>query len=207
MEEAPAITPEFQDFKNIKTFEIKIKELNYTLSIGDNSSHINFSLTPKEGNELFEYEESYNLDKLIKINNIFKAIDSIKDVRNSFEELINTKNYSFEINNENINFILKIANFTKIIEVSLILRKKKLTPDKLINVLSQQINELKIENINLKIKHEQDINELKQEIIEIKELNNYLIDSFKKLKKYLKKKAIELMLILIFVLEKVLIIQ
>ena len=182
MEEAPAITPEFKDFINIKTFDVKIEELNYTLSISDNSTHINFSLTSKEGNEPFEYEESYNLEKLIKINNIFKTFESIKDARNSFEELINAKNYFFEKNNENINFILKIANFAKIIEVTLILRRKKLTTDKLINVLFQQINELKIENKNLKNKYEKDINELKKEIIEIKEQNNYLIDSLKKLK-------------------------
>ena len=68
MENADPITPEFQDFKNTKTFEVKIKESNYTFSISDNSTHINFSLIPKEGNDPFEYGENYSLNKLIKIN-------------------------------------------------------------------------------------------------------------------------------------------
>ena len=67
MENAEPITPEFHDFKNTKTFEVKTKESNYTLSISDNSTSINFSLIQKEGNDPFEYGESYSLNKLIKI--------------------------------------------------------------------------------------------------------------------------------------------
>ena len=132
------------------------------------------SLTQKEGNDPFEYGESYNLDSLIEINNIFKTFDSISDVRSSFEELLNTQRYSFEKNSENIKLILKIPNFAKTIEVSLFLRQKKFSTENLINVLNQQINDLKI-------KHEQDINELKKEIKEIKEQNNFIMDSYMKL--------------------------
>ena len=55
MENAEHITPEFHDFKNKKTFEVKIKESNYTFSISDN----------------------YSLNKLIKINNIFNKYSKI----------------------------------------------------------------------------------------------------------------------------------
>ncbi len=174
MEAAQTAIPEFQYLKNIKTYNVKIKELNYTLSISDNSNQLNLSLTQKEGNDPFEYGESYNLDSLIEINNIFKTFDSISDVRSSFEELLNTQRYSFEKNSENIKLILKIPNFAKTIEVSLFLRQKKFSTENLINVLSQQINDLKI-------KHEQDINELKKEIKEIKEQNNFIMDSYMKL--------------------------
>ena len=174
MEAAQTAIPEFQYLKNIKTYNVKIKELNYTLSISDNSNQLNLSLTQKEGNDPFEYGESYNLDSLMEINNIFKTFDSISDVRSSFEELLNTQRYSFEKNSENIKLILKIPNFAKTIEVSLFLRQKKFSTENLINVLSQQINDLKI-------KHEQDINELKKEIKEIKEQNNFIMDSYMKL--------------------------
>ena len=109
MEEPETITPEFKDYKNVKTFNVKIKEADYILSISESSIDIHFDLIQKEGNDPFEYEENYTLDKLKKINNVFKMFDSIENVRNSFEELINTQRYTFDKNDENIIFILKIT--------------------------------------------------------------------------------------------------
>ena len=65
--------------------------------------------------------------------------------------------------------------------MSLFLRKKRLSHEKLNHILNKQINELKNEIKNIKIKHEEDIFKLNQEMKEIKEQNNLLIDSNKKL--------------------------
>ena len=51
--------------------------------------------------------------------------DSIINVRNSIDEILNAKKYSIEKNDQNIVLILKISLFEKIIEVSLFLKKKK----------------------------------------------------------------------------------
>ena len=181
MEEVKSMTAQFQEFKNIKKFNIKIGEIDYILSISESETNINFSLTQKERNEPFEYGENYSLDKLIKINNIFKMFNSIHSVRNSFESLLNAKKYSFEKNNENIIFTVKINIFEEITDVSFVLNKKKLSKEEIESIVNRQINqikELKIEIDNLKIKHDKEIQELYKEIKEIKDQNKELIDMF-----------------------------
>ena len=131
MEEVEVISSNFQEFKNIKDFNIKIGEINYIFSISENNTDIKFVINQKEGIDLYEYEEHYNLDKLIKINDIFKMFNSINSVRKSFESLLNSKKYTFIKSNENIEFILKINVFEEIREVSLYLKKKELKKEDL----------------------------------------------------------------------------
>ena len=174
MEEVETITSHYQEFKNSKEFDIKIGELNYIFSISENNTDIKFVINQKEGIDLYEYEEHYNLDKLIKINDIFKMFNSINSVRKSFENLLNSKKYTFIKSNENIEFILKLNIFEEIREVSLYLKKKKLKKEDLENIVNRQkieIKELKTELDNLKIKHDREINELKEEIKQIKAQN------------------------------------
>ena len=64
MEEVETITSHYQEFKNSKEFDIKIGELNYIFSISENNTDIKFVINQKEGIDLYEYEEHYNLDKL-----------------------------------------------------------------------------------------------------------------------------------------------
>ena len=184
MEEVKSMTAQFQEFKNINKFNIKIGEIDYILSISESETNINFSLTQKERNEPFEYEENYSLDKLIKINNIFKMFDSIHTVRKSFESLLNAKKYSFEKNDENIIFTVQINIFEEITDVSFVLNKKKLSKEEIESIVNKQIyqiKELKIEIDNLKIKHDKEIKELNKEIKEIKDQNKELIKSNQKL--------------------------
>ena len=131
MEEVEIISSNFQEFKNIKDFNIKIGEINYIFSISENNTDIKFVINQKEGIDLYEYEEHYNLDKLIKINDIFKMFNSINSVRKSFESLLNSKKYTFIKSNENIEFILKFNVFEEIREVSLYLKKKELKKEDL----------------------------------------------------------------------------
>ena len=200
MEDVNSITPNFQEFKNIKDFNIKIGEINYIFSISESNTDINFVITQKERNDPFEYGEHYSLDKLIKINDIFKMFNSINAVRKSFESLLISKKYTFEKNDDNIIFTLKINIFEEITDVSFILNKKKLSKEEIEKIMNRQINEikeLKNEIENLKIKHDKDIKEIKeqnnkeikklyQEIEDIKKLskgviihNQQLFDSFK----------------------------
>ena len=174
MEEVETNTPLFQEFKNTKEFNIKIEEINYIISISESNTDIKFVINQKEGNDPYEYEDHYNLDKLIKINDIFKMFNSINSVRKSIENLLNSKKYSFIKSNENIEFILKLNIFEEIREISLYLKKKKLKKENLEIIMKRQkneIKELKTELENLKIKHDREINELKEEIKQIKEQN------------------------------------
>ena len=57
MEDDNYITPNFQEFKNIKDFNIKIGEINYILSISESNTDINFVIKQKERNDPFEYGE------------------------------------------------------------------------------------------------------------------------------------------------------
>ena len=182
MEEVKPISPIIQEFKNIKDFDIKIGKINYIFSISESNTDINFVITQKERAEPFEYGEHYSLDKLIKINDVFKMFKSINAVRKSFESLLNAKKYSFEKNDENIIFTVKINIFEEVTDVSFILNKKKLKKEEIEKILNRQINEineLKAEFENLKIKHDKEISELNKEIKEIKEQNKELLDLFK----------------------------
>ena len=209
MGEVEIISSNFQEFKNIKDFNIKIGEINYIFSISESNTDIKFSITQKEGIILSEYGGNYSLDKLIKINSIFKMFDSIHLVRKSFESLLNAKKYTFEKNEENIIFNIKINFFEEITEVSFILNKRILKKEEIEKIMNRQINEitvLKAEISNLKIKYDREIgqlnkdikdirdenykkiNELNKEIKEIKEQNKELINSNQKLSNLLIKK-------------------
>ena len=179
MEEFEAITPIFQEFNNTKEFNIKIGEIGYILTISENNTDIKFIVSQKERNDPFEYGEHYNLDKLIKINDIFKMFNSIHAVRKSIESLLNAKKYSFEKNDENLIFTVKINFFEEITDASFFLNKKKLTKEEMEKIMSKQnyeIKELKAEIENLKNKYDNEINKLNKEIKEIKEQNKELIN-------------------------------
>ena len=181
MEEVKSTTPIFQEFKNIKDFNIKIGEMNYIFSISESNTDINFVITQKERTDPFEYGEHYSLDKLIKINDIFKMFNSINAVRKSFESLLNAKKCSFEKNDENIMFTAKINIFEETKDVSFVLNKTKLKKEEIEKIVNRQINEikeLKNEIEILKIKHDKEISELNTEIKEIKEQNKKLFNLF-----------------------------
>ena len=166
MEEVKSISPMIQEFKNIKDFNIKIEEINYIFSISESNTDINFVITQKERTDPFEYGEHYSLDKLIKINDVFKMFNSINAVRKSFESLLNARKYSFKKNEENIIFTVKINIFEEVTDVSFILNKKKLNKEEIEKIVNRQINEikeLKAELENLKIKHDKEIKEIKEE--------------------------------------------
>ena len=101
--------------------------------------------------------------------------DTIKNVRNSIEEIFNAKKYSLEKNDENIILILKISLFEKLIDVSLFLKKKEIEQTKLIDIMRQQINDLKREIKELKNKYNEDIEKLNNEIINLKNTNKKIL--------------------------------
>ena len=148
MEEFEAITPIFQEFNNTKEFNIKIGEIGYILTISENNTDIKFIVSQKERNDPFEYGEHYNLDKL-------------HAVRKSIESLLNAKKYSFEKNDENLIFTVKINFFEEITDASFFLNKKKLTKEEMEKIMSKQnyeIKEQKAEIENLKNKYDNEIN-------------------------------------------------
>lgn len=175
----PIMTPEKP---NIQKFVVKINEEDYILLLDDDSNIINLSINEIEKDNYSEYGESYSLEQLIEINNIFKMFDSIKNVRNSVEDILKAQKYSLEKNNENnIIFTLKISAFEKLIDVSLLLKKKKMNQTNLIDIMRHQIKDLNNKIKNLNNKHKEDIEHLNKEMNELKEKYNKLQDTNERL--------------------------
>ena len=97
---------------------------------------------------IFSFEETYILEKLKKINNIFLIFDSIESMRDSIEKILTNNKYLISQNNNNEMIItLKVSMFEKNINVDIPLKKTKLAQNDLISRLCQQI-----EKINKEIK-------------------------------------------------------
>jgi hypothetical protein len=168
------------NFKNDQSYDIIIQDKNYILTLTDNSLLIKLSIISKDDKDSM-FEESYNLEQLVKINKIFAMFDSIINVRNSIDEILNAKKYSIEKNDQNIVLILKISLFEKIIEVSLFLKKKKIDQAKLIGIMNQELKDLKEEIKELKNKNKEDIEKLNNEIIYLKNTNEKILKLFEEI--------------------------
>ena len=84
----------------------------------------------------------YTLENLSKINKIFVSFDSIEMLRNSIEDIISNNKYSMKENKENIELILKVPLFQKIIDIPLILNKKNMNQKDINENIYEQLNNL-----------------------------------------------------------------
>ena len=156
--DAPNAITTSQNFFNDKSFNVKFKDTSFILIISSNSLSIKFILSQVENTQYFSFEETYTLEKLKKINNIFLIFDSIESMRDSIEKILTNNKYLISQNNNNEMIItLKVSMFEKNINVDIPLKKTKLDQNDLISRLCQQIEkinneikEIKNENINMK---------------------------------------------------------
>ncbi len=99
-------------------------DTSFILIINSNSLSIKFLSQLKIQN--FSFEETYTLEKLKKINNIFLVFDSIESMRDSVEKILTNNKYLFSQNNDNEMIItLKVSMFEKNINVDIPLNKTK----------------------------------------------------------------------------------
>ena len=135
------ITREIKFF-NEKIYKLKQNDINYNLYLSSNTEAIKFSIKSEFSNNCFFCEEIYTLENLSNINKIFVSFDSIEMLRNSIEDIISNNKYSMKENKENIELILKVPLFQKIIDIPLILNKKNMNQKDINENIYEQLNNL-----------------------------------------------------------------
>ena len=147
----------------IKEFNLELNNENFSLKIGKFSENeIYFSIISKN-NSILTYESKYSLDDLCKINQSFRFFNSINDLINAFDTMINNKKIFIEKNkNDNLSIKLGmlISNFIGKEDKILIDLKMKELPEKeenkklwgkiieLENKLTKKDEEIKLLNDN-----------------------------------------------------------
>ena len=190
------ITPEGNTEPNITKREFTIsltndESIKYLLEIEQNNKKLNLYLKLKEKNlNLFSYENSFTLDSLKNISKLFRLYDSISEViYYLFEELENNKQVLKLDKNSNMLLIFsyQIPGSKKAEEVILTLEKKNLKNVEINDLLVQEIykmrkeiDELKEENSNLKLKLQEKNGDLSPTHLNIDEIINQKISKFEK---------------------------
>ena len=148
---------------NVKSKEYILKEENREFKI----KIILSSDITIEANELDKikstfYSNIFSLDSLIKLSRGFKICEDIKEAYDIIEEILEKQKASINYSNENelsLNIKVDLPG-GKIQEVNLILNKKEMNKDILIEELVKKVNKLEEENRTLK----KDINEIKEKL-------------------------------------------
>ena len=97
-----------QDKKIVQEEELSVELNEAKLSLKFTVFTDYLKITLSEGNN--NYEHAYNLEELINIHQIFKAMKSIEKVFEHFSHLIKEKKYALKKVNENeIDLIFKIT--------------------------------------------------------------------------------------------------
>ena len=163
--EAPQ--PSFMETKKeppkiIKEFEIELDKEMYFLKIGKfcNDTEIYFCVNPKN-NSLLLFEGNYSLNDLCKLNQSFRFFNSINDLINAFDDMINNKKILIE-KNENNYLSLKLG----ILMSNFMGKEDKVLIDLKINELSEKEGNNKLLSKIFELE-----NKLKQKDEEIKIIN------------------------------------
>ena len=159
------------DITEIKIIKEKF-EYKIILSIIENQIKIEAKLLNSIA--MFYYIGIFNLEDLIKINNYFKCLDNIKEVKDLIIEG-NLKNKieisSFDNEKKELHLILNFISGFNENKIDFILKRKELDKEDIILVLTEKIIALEKENQTLKSNFnifENDYKELKIEFEEMK---------------------------------------
>jgi hypothetical protein len=132
-----------------KDFQISLGLDNANLSICCSNESIIFILNHKSKNdECLKFERSFKFEELNKISKWFKIFDSLEEVYEDIIKLMENKQVNINLE-ENIAKLVFNINMEKIKEFDIVLAKKELTKDELINNLISENKELKIKVNNL----------------------------------------------------------
>ena len=196
MEEVPILEEKGETIEIIKLEPIKIEqnEINYLLNIETNEDKITFSINDKEQLPSINYIRTMTLKEIKELNNVFLSLTSFNEFYDYIKSLSNNHKLSLKKDNNKITIIFYVEVLLKQqkIEIDLYQTKNDINLNikeiyqELFNIKNKikEIDTLKKENNNLKIK----LNEFNNEIITIKnekqKLNNE-IDFLKKNNKQL----------------------
>ena len=197
MAEAPVIEEKGETIEIINFEPIKIEqnEINYLLNIETKEDKITFSINDKEQLPSINYVRTMNLKEIKELNNVFLSLTSFNEFYDYIKSLSNNHKLSLKKDNNKITIIFYVEVLLKQqkIEIDLYQTKNDINLNikeiyqELFNIKNKikEIDTLKNENNNLKIK----LNEYNNEIDIIKNENNKLnneIDTLKMNNKQLK---------------------
>ena len=124
----------------------------------------------------FHYQSSFTINDFIKINKIFKIYDNINEINSFINENIQKNKILIEkgSNDNNIKIIFNVFNLKGIEEkCEIMIEKKESNTTEIIKGLTNHINNLIIENRNLK----EELSKTKDELNCLKNIINHKMDS------------------------------
>ena len=178
--------------KNIKIIETKAHVLSlmneeYELKMNLYESFIEFKLSPKNIILSFYYLERFEFQAINKL--LFTFFNNIKEAFDFYDKVLYQQKVKLIRINDTINLTMKnIINLDKEVETNLELKKIKLTKDDLINILLNEVNELKKNNQKKELIN--DINSINEDIN--KKMDDLKNEINKDIQKILTKKLNEL---------------
>ncbi len=156
-----------------KEFEMKYKDKIFKITIGMSSDYKFLCVQSKEKDDVMNnYEIIMSLKDLVKFDKQFRICEDIKESYLAMLEIFNCElNKIKEIVDNKLIIVINILKLDKSYrETNIVLYKKKINQDEIIDILSQQINELKEKNVKL----EDELNLIKNENKAIEDnFNNY----------------------------------
>ena len=179
---------ENQNFKeyilslNNNEFEIKIVKMNESMKLM-------FILKQIIIINDYYYKCAFSLDELKSLNKIFRILDTIDDAYNELCNLFDNKRVSLQMESHEILIIFHISNISssKTEEVTLKIPQIIYNKDEKIELMLQEIKEMKKSNSNLEKKIEileQENDKLIKTINELKVTIKELVDEKEKKEKY-----------------------
>ena len=127
----------------MKEFPISLGKDDYKLSIILFSESIKFILNNKtENDDQLKYEKNLTFEELNKISKWFKIFDTLDEVFIDIVKLMENKQININ-KEENFAKLIFNINIEKIKEFEILLEKKELSKDEIINILIKENKELK----------------------------------------------------------------
>ena len=104
----------------VKEFNIELNEDIYILKVGiySNNEKIYFCVSPKNNNILI-YDSTYSINDLYELSKNFKFFNSIKDLINALDDMMNNRRISIEKDEKDetlLKLVILTSNFMGIIE-------------------------------------------------------------------------------------------
>jgi len=147
----PCINLDQKNIILINEYKLNFKSTDYILKLLKLKQDLILLVNEQNIINSFGFQEIFSLEKLQKMNKIFRAFDSIDEVANSLEEIISLKKISLKKENSNIFITFKFNKPGKGEEdIIFTLVKANLSSNEIIENLISYINNLKKEIDDLK---------------------------------------------------------
>ena len=144
-------------FKSTEIFDFYIEEKKFILKLSYNNEVLCFNVLEDKSLSLKEYILYQNYEELKKIDKFFILFENIEEIFNSLKRLISENNLSLIKEKDEIKIKIKNSLTNKYFEIYIPQKEKNINNkiDILFNciiTLNKKVNDLEIENINLKNK-------------------------------------------------------